>query len=303
MIILIVGLPVFTHKISNDLNELDKSNRYIALNTYYSWKDKILFFLLLPFSEIVVSFNGVTDNSRVLNWTIRYNKKLIMQWMGTDALLAMKRFKENTINRKYIDYATHFVDSPWQEKEVKSVQLNPKFIRFKYGREIEPLDRYPDIHVLSYIAQNKQEFYGIKKIINAAKHFPSIEFRIAGMTKCDFTTPDNVKAIGWLDSVEMEKELKNAAIFVRMTDHDGFSVSVIEAISIGAEVIWSHKAECAHYVQNKEELNDAIKYVIDEIKKRDYKPNQKTIDFAKTYYGKSELMHNYIKELNNVINK
>ena len=163
MIILIVGLPVFTHKIANDLNEFDKSNRYIALNTYYSWKDKFLFFLLLPFSKIVISFNGVTDNSRVLNWTIRYKKKLIMQWMGTDALLAMKRFKENTINRKYIDYATHFVDSPWQEKEVESVKLNPKFIRFKYGREIKPLDRYLDIHILSYIAQNKQEFYGIKK--------------------------------------------------------------------------------------------------------------------------------------------
>ena len=60
MIILIVGLPVFTHKISNDLNEFDKSNKYIALNTYYSWKDKVLFFLLLPFSRIVISFNGVT---------------------------------------------------------------------------------------------------------------------------------------------------------------------------------------------------------------------------------------------------
>ncbi|MDG2154121.1 MAG: hypothetical protein P8K10_09335 [Crocinitomicaceae bacterium] len=303
MIILIVGLPVFTQKISNDLNEFDKSNRYIALNTYYSWKDKFLFFLLLPFSKIVISFNGVTDNSRVLNWTILYNKKLIMQWMGTDALLAMKRFKENTINRKYIDYAIHFVDSPWQEKEVKSVQLNPKFIRFKYGREIKPLDRYPDIHVLSYIAQNKQEFYGIKKIIKAAEQFPSIEFRIAGMTKCDFKIPDNVKAIGWLDSVGMERELKNAAIFVRMTDHDGFSVSVIEAISIGAEVIWSHNAECVHYVQNIEELNHAIKNTVEKIKNRDYKPNQKTIDFAKTYYGKSELMHNYIQELNNIINK
>ena len=226
-----------------------------------------------------------------------------MQWMGTDALLAMKRFEENTINRKYIDYSTHFVDSPWQKEEVKSIQLNPKFIRFKYGREIKPLERYPDIHILSYIAQNKQEFYGIKKIINAAEQFPTIEFRITGMTKCDFKIPDNVKAIGWLDSVGMERELKNAAIFVRMTDHDGFSVSVIEAISIGAEVIWSHNAECVHYVQNTEELNHAIKNTVEKIKKRDYKPNQKTIDFAKTYYVKSELMNHYIQELNNIINK
>ena len=155
---------------------------------------------------------------------------------------------------------------------------------------VERLNHWIDIstyNILSYIAQNKQEFYGIKKIINAAEQFPTVEFRIAGMTKCDFKTPNNVKAIGWLDAVGMEKELKNAAIFVRMTDHDGFSVSVIEAISIGAEVIWSHEAECVHYVQNIEEMNRAINNAIEQIKKRDYKPNQKTIDFAKTYYGKN----------------
>ena len=124
MIVLIVGLPVFSHKLSKDLNSFDKSNRYIALNTYYSWKDKFLFLLILPFSKIIISFNGVTDNSSVLNWSMRFNKKMIMQWQGTDALLAMTRFKEKNILRKYIDYATHFVDSPWQEKEVRSLILN-----------------------------------------------------------------------------------------------------------------------------------------------------------------------------------
>ena len=303
MIVLIVGLPAFTHKISKDLNQLDKSNKYIALNTYYSWKDKLLFLILLPFSKIVISFNGVTDNSPVLNWTIRFNKKLIMQWMGTDALLAIKRFKEKNILRKYIDYATHFVDSTWQESEVRSLMLEPNFVRFKYGRNIRPLERYNDIHILSYVAKDKQEFYGLNKIIRAAEKFPSIEFRIAGLISCNYKIPENVKLIGWLKSEDMDRELKSAAIFLRMTDHDGFSVTVIEAISIGAEVIWTHDAKGVNYVQSIEEMNKAIDKAIQDIKNRDLKPNQNTIDFAEKYYNKEELLKNYIRELNKVVYK
>ena len=226
-----------------------------------------------------------------------------MQWQGTDALLAMTRFKEKNILRKYIDYATHFVDSPWQEKEVRSLILNPHFVRFKYGRDIKPLKRYNDIHVLSYVAEDKQQFYGIKKIIEAADKFPLIEFRIAGLTNCEFKIPENIKLIGWLKSEDMEKELQNAGIFLRMTDHDGFSVSVIEAISIGAEVIWTHDTQGVHFVQNTEEMNNAIEKAVRQIKSRDLKPNDKNIDFAHKYYSKEEVLKNYINELNKVVSK
>ena len=96
-IIIIVGLPLFAKKMAKDLGETDRSKIFLACDTYYSLKDKILFFFILPFSSMVISFNGVSDKSGTLEWVLRWKKKLIFQWMGTDALLAMERFKNGYI--------------------------------------------------------------------------------------------------------------------------------------------------------------------------------------------------------------
>ncbi len=297
MIVLITGLPLFTKKIEKDLNEFDSKNMYIALNTYYSIIDKVKFFILLPFSKIVISFNGVTDNSGTLNAVLLFKKKLIMQWMGTDALLAIERNTNKTINRKYIDYAIHFVDSSWQQKEVESLGIKTNFIRFKYGREIDAVKEYKEVAILSYIAQNKQEFYGIKKVLIAAQDFPETQFRIVGLKNSDYELPSNVTLLGWVEEQEMIKELQNAAILLRMTDHDGFSVSVIEALSVGAEVIWSHPAENVHYVKNEEEMILAISDAINNVCKRGRKPNKKNMEHCNKRYNKKTLISDYIEQI------
>lgn len=48
--------------------------------------------------------------------------------MGTDALLAMERFKNGTIYRKYIDAGVNWVDSPWLMEEVSSIGVKPEYV-------------------------------------------------------------------------------------------------------------------------------------------------------------------------------
>ena len=75
MLVLVNGLPLFSKRLVKDLNSLDKNNTYVFADTYYSLWDKIKFFTLLPFSKIVISFNGVSDNSGSLNWVLKFKKK------------------------------------------------------------------------------------------------------------------------------------------------------------------------------------------------------------------------------------
>lgn len=301
--ILITGLPIFAKKMRDDLADFDSDNKYVVLNTYYSKWDKIRFLYFLPFAHLVISLNGVSDRSRSLNWVIRLRKKLIMQWMGTDALLAMERQKKGVIYRKYLDYATHFVDSPWQQEEVKSLGLPICIVPFKYGREIKPVSQYEKIHVLTYIANSRKVFYGWESIKVAALAFPSIEFRIVGMENDSDSYPENVSLLGWLDAENMADELRKAPIFLRMTEHDGFSVSVIEALSVGAEVVWTHPSECIHFVRNDEEMICKLADVIEVIQTRNYVPNSETIDFCKKTYNRKSLMENYISKLTKMMGK
>lgn len=302
-IIILVGLPLFARKMAKDLGEMDPSKKFLTFDTYYSIKDKILFFLALPFCSMVISFNGVTDKSGTLDWVLRWKKKLIFQWMGTDALLAMQRFKDGSINRTYIDYARNFVDSPWQQEEIKSIDLPIHIVPFKYGRELTPLQNYSKITVFTYVAESRMLFYGWDKIKFAAQKFPSLEFRVAGLKNVSEEYPSNIKLLGWLESEEMDKEVVSAPIFLRMTDHDGFSVTVIEALSVGAEVIWSHPSECIHWVKNQMELVNKIEEVIALIQNRNLTPSCENINFSKKTYNKNRLLRDYISNIDNFLNR
>jgi hypothetical protein len=302
-IIIIVGLPLFAKKMAKDLGETDRSKIFLACDTYYSLKDKILFFFILPFSSMVISFNGVSDKSGTLEWVLRWKKKLIFQWMGTDALLAMERFKNGSIYRKYIDYATNFVDSPWQQEEVKSINLPIHIVPFKYGRELTPLQQYPKMAIFTYVAESRMVFYGWEKIKFAAQKFPFVEFRVAGLKNIPEDYPSNIKLLGWLKSEEMDIEIVSAPIFLRMTDHDGFSVTVIEALSVGAEVIWTHPSECIYWVKNEIELVHKIEELLELIKNRNLSPSIENINFSKKTYNKITLLRNYISNLENLLNQ
>jgi len=121
MLVLINGLPHFSKKIAKDLNEFDSDNKYVFYNTYESKWAQLKFIIALPFCGAVISFNGASDQSSSLDWVIKFKKKLIMQWHGTDVKLAVERKTSNTINRKYIDYAKHLASAPWFIDELKEI--------------------------------------------------------------------------------------------------------------------------------------------------------------------------------------
>ena len=86
MRVLINGLPLFAKRLADELQKYDPQSSYIFLDTYNSKWAQLLFFIYLPFSDCVISMNGVTDNSGSLNLVLKWKKKLILQWMGTDIL-------------------------------------------------------------------------------------------------------------------------------------------------------------------------------------------------------------------------
>ena len=185
MRVLINGLPLFAKRLADELQKYDAKSSYIFLDTYNSKWAQLLFFIYLPFSDCVISMNGVTDNSGSLNLVLKWKKKLILQWMGTDILLAMERFKNSTIDRKYIDSATNFVDAPWMMEELKSANINTENLHFKFVEMNTIIEKYSSISVMSYVAQNRQDFYGMDEIIQLAIVFPEIEFSLYGIEKVE----------------------------------------------------------------------------------------------------------------------
>lgn len=299
MLVLINGLSHFGSKLTEDLREADSSRKYIFLKTYDSKWAQILFLLLLPFARVVISFNGVSTRSGSLTKVLNRKKKLVMFWHGTDALLAKERYINKTIYRDYIDHAIHFSDAPWLLEELGEVLPNSEVLDFK-TIEIDPIAKdFDSIEVLTYVPDNKEGFYGLGWVLEAAKNHPDVTFNVMGKSVEDRTLIKNVNYLGWIDYQSSIEYYKNSPIFLRLTKHDGNALSVAQALSYGAEVIWTYPHPNCYLVENKEQFNLKIKELIEK-KKMDLKRNQSNIDFVSTHFNKKNVMANFIKKIHDI---
>lgn len=301
MRVLISGLPLFSKRLAEDLQEFDPTSSYVFLDTYNSKLAQLKFLLLLPFTDCVISMNGVTDNSGSLNWVLRLKKKLVMQWMGTDVILALERFRKGTIDRKYIDYAQNRVDATWLKEELNELELSAELVDFKYFFPGEPLAKFEKNAVMSYVAEARQDFYGIEMIFQAANRFPEIDFLLYGMKDTKYKFPKNVKLMGWTTEAEFAKGLKSTSVFLRLPKHDGFSASVIEAMGFGCEVFWTFPGPNAINVKNSEELIDKLAMTFQVIEARDFRPNLNSREFVLDKFNKEKVIKNYIKTLKEIV--
>lgn len=301
MLVLINGLPLFSKRLADDLNAFDATSKFIFCDTYNSKLQQLKFLALLPFADVVISMNGVTDNSGSLNAVLMLKKKLIMQWQGTDSLLAMERFKNGTIKRDYIDYAFHFVDSPWLFDEVTSINCKPQQVPFKFADEKIPVANYGGLSGMTYIADNRQAFYGIHQFKAVAVNNPTIEFKLFGVVNPEVQLPSNVKLFGWVPSDIFQNHLRETPIFFRLAVHEGFPVSVIEAMSFGCEVIMTSPYAYSHQAKTNEEVVDAFEKVKQIVVKRNLKPNYDLINMVKRDYNKDVILAGYIEKIKAVV--
>lgn len=300
MLVLINGLKYFGGKLADDLNELDANNRYLFLDSYSSFWAKLKFIFLLPFCRLVISFNGVSDKSGALDWVLLFRKKMMMQWHGTDVLLAVERNKTNQIEKKYINHATHFTDAEWLKEELSDFIENVQLLPFKYVQVEKNTTPYSNIAVLSYMGEEKESFYGFDELSDAAKFFPSVDFHIIGSSGKKLNYPSNIIFHGWVESSEVKEMMRKIPIFVRLTKHDGNALSVLEALACGCEVIWSYSGKNIHTAKNSSELIEKLSFIITEIEKRKLLPNEENFTYVQTTYNKKTIINHYIKAIHEI---
>jgi hypothetical protein len=301
MRVIISGLPYFGKDLSQKLGNAYPESSFIFLNTYYSKWDQFRFLFLVPFADLVISMNGVTDRSGSLNWVLLWKKKLLMQWQGTDVLLAMERFKNGTLETKYIHHATHFADSDWLEDELKSVGLRPFRQTFKCIEPIERVEEYKQIKAMTYIAEKRQEFYGFKYLTHLAQHFPSIEFTVCGMEKPQDYVPENIHFLGWVNRTVFTEELREHAIFLRLTEHDGYPVSVIEAMSAGAEILMTLPDDNVLLCKTIEQAVEQFGVAMQRIQDRNFKPRHDIAEKTNEIYSAEKILTSYYNKIKSLV--
>lgn len=297
MKILFTGLPYFGKQLVAELNNIDSKNQYVFCDTYYSKKDKIRFLWHLWSSKKVISFNGVTSKSRALNWALRFNKRIIMQWHGSDVLTAKANISSGVFTRKYVDCAKSFTDAVWLKTELKEFDIQTEILHFKHVLTTHDLSPFKTSNVLTYLAQGNESFYGLDHLLKLADDFTETDFHVVGSNGKSLEQKKNIVYHGWISENEFKTRLDECAVFMRFTSHDGYSLSVLRAIANGNYVIWNNPHSCVEYVENPENLSTQLKKLFAQISENNFSRNTASVDWAKTNLNKEKILKNYIETI------
>lgn len=293
------GLPYFSKILSGKLNKYDNRNKYISLNTYYSLQDRLRFLRHFMQADIIYSINGVTSGSRAIDMAIRYKKKLIMHWAGSDVMLAKEAIANNTHNPEYLEYATHLCVAPWFVDELKEIGINAvlkPICSFDRNNNRIPL---PDsFSVFSYIPEGSEKNYGMDRIIALAEAFPDVPVRIAGISKYRHKVPDNIELLGWVNN--MEEQYRRSILCVRLTGHDAVSFFVLEALNNQRYVAFTYDIPPVHHIGNNSDLFRVTSTLIDKFNAGELTGNYAGQEYINREYNNERILSGITEIINSI---
>jgi glycosyltransferase involved in cell wall biosynthesis len=145
---------------------------------------------------------------------------------------------------------TLMTNSEYSREEIRrNVGIGPEHVRLVYhgvpddhtaagplpsGLIGDP-DR-PMVITVGIVDATNLERKGIRAFVQAAEHVPEVNFVVAGKivgdagAELERIAASNVHLTGWLEHDELESLLRRARVYVQASRHEGFGVSVAEAM-------------------------------------------------------------------------
>jgi glycosyltransferase involved in cell wall biosynthesis len=289
--ITIVGLPLFAERLAENLSAYDPKNSYKSLNTYHSKIDKVKAALRIPKSDCVFSINGSIQTSKAFDMALKKQVPLILNWVGTDVVNAIRAYKEGGYRKEYITDAIHFCEVNWIQEELKEMGIEAEIVNFAaFEKSFELKEASSDkFTILSYIPEVRADFYGIDSFINLAKIFPEINFVIAGSEAIEYQPlPSNLKALGWVE--DMGEIYDESHVTVRFPEHDGLSNFILESLARGKKVLYKYPFNYCEHCFDEAELEKAVQTLYKEFKEGKSLINKSGADFIESNFNSERIL-------------
>ncbi|MHA1665540.1 MAG: hypothetical protein ACTSVW_06875 [Candidatus Njordarchaeales archaeon] len=195
----------------------------------------------------------------------------------------------------------NLASAPWLVKELKSQGINAKYfplstlepIRLKLQNS--EISVRKDIDFLSYVPISSFKFYGGHYILNLARQLPSYKFMIIApdvndSSKLPSSSLKNLIFKSRVPFEEMKYIYARTKCFLRLTKHDGLSLSVLESLFYKLQVIWTYSFPYTIYVKygNIEELKQVLLEVINS-----YRPNEEGHNYVLNVFHQTNLKKRY----------
>src|SRR5579864_800662 len=188
-------------------------------------------------ADALIKFGGPAPHAILRSVARAFKIPIFVIWAGSDVTLAADH--PNKIPQAQRTESTHLVVAPWLADELKRAGFKAQYIpvigvKPNVGAAI-PRDEFS---ILSYLPEPRRDFYGRAHVYDVARRMPEATFMIVGSGSPDPSAPPNVRFFGWLSDIT--PILDRCSVLLRVPDHDGMSLVVLEALARGRFVAWKY---------------------------------------------------------------
>lgn len=270
----IYGSPHHTNLLVNQINSFN--DRFYAINVINN-----------RFShdcDIYHSIYGYLSKRFII--TKFFGKKNICHWIGTDVLDIITNWRFRIARKfleKFIDLniagAEHLI------KEIKEIGIESRAIPIVPNYEQFRITPFPEkFTILTYLPQNRLEFYNYNIILSIVKANPDIQFIVLANSGKNMPKFDNVKYVEWV--YDISYYYYKSTVILRIPKHDGMSLSILEGLVCGRQIIWNYPFP---YCYNSLPEFENIQNILENIKKNP-ELNVEGSDFVRKYYSVEKIV-------------
>jgi len=192
--------------------------------------------------DLVYQIGGRVTVGKFLRATKLFNrKKIVMHWVGSDAVEQHKEAAEGSADPWIRQAIHHWSDSEWIQREVGALGISSDLIPLPSPRIPDsPIPLPEKFCVLVYVPSVERfALYGLDSILEVARHLPQIQFELVGLR--DGPVPDPPANIRFHKRIPHLKDFySNASVVWRPARHDGLSWMVLESLGYGRHVLWTY---------------------------------------------------------------
>ena len=189
------------------------------------------------------------------------------------------------------------------QEELKKENIECSILPFKTIKTSKKTNSFPSDNVLTYVAKGRETFYGINQILKLAKQHPLLIFNVIGTAGENLEYPENVKFYGWVGEKKAEELRNECPIFIRLTEHDGYALSVLEALSNGNYVLWNNPHPQCYFAEKEEDIELKFEQIRTELKENNRIRVGTNIDWCRQNLNESIILKNYISKLEEIAGK
>lgn len=248
-------------------------------------------------SDALISFGGPGPSGMLAEFADVRHVPVMVIWAGTDVQkVASDPF--DVVVQQHFGFHNVAV-AEWLVDELRLLGVQSTYVpvgSVETGGSIQP---FPEVfRVLTYLPEPRREFYGQSRVFTLAERMPDVEFVVVGQGMPTPGAPANVTFRGY--ERDMSSVIDASTVFLRLPEHDGRSMLVLEALARARYAIWTYKFPGVHTVRDVDEALTVLRNLQQAHRENSLALNDAGRAYVERNYSRARIAKRFEARLNRI---